>query len=97
MAFSSRIVTLPWSRVSTIRLPSTSSMSSKPRSRSSGRDRGLRRQERLQRLVVGLQGRDGDQLPLGVAQRGQAAAEDAAGVDVDRRLTHAASGTGVCP
>ena len=43
-------------------------------------------QERPGRLAVGARGRDRDELPLRVAQRGELAAEDAAGVDVDRAV-----------
>ena len=50
--------------------------------------RGLRLggQERPGRLAVGPRGRDRDELLLRVAQGGQLAAEDAAGVDVDRAV-----------
>src|SRR5439155_16633413 len=46
----------------------------------------LDRNEWLERLVVGLEGGDRDELALRVAKGGQAAAEGAAGVDVDRAV-----------
>jgi hypothetical protein len=53
----------------------------------------LRIEEGTRRLVVRLRCRDRHELALGIAQRGERAAEDAPGVDVDRvieplRLTH---------
>ena len=65
------------------RLPSTSATSRSPalgRRRRRRRGRG----QRPGRLVVGRRGGHRDQFPLGVAQCGEAAAEDAAGVDADR-------------
>ena len=80
-AFSSRIVTVRASRVWTIRLPATSSRSSRYGGRSVDRLGG---QERPRGRVVLARRGHGDQLALRPAQRGQPAAEHAAGVDVDR-------------
>ena len=80
-AFSSRIVTCRESRVGMIRLPATSETSSRWRGRSAS---GLGGQERPRRRVVLARRGHGHQLALRPAQRGQLAAEDAAGVDVDR-------------
>ena len=65
------------------RLPSTSAMSS-----SCGCSRRCppAARQTAGRLVVGPRRRHRDQLPLRIAQRRQRAAEDAAGVDVDRAV-----------
>ena len=86
-AFSSRMVTLPAKRVSTRRLPMTSARSSVSSFSCWAVSLGacvLRGEERTGRLVVGLRRGDRHELALRVSQRGQLAAEDAAGVDVGR-------------
>ena len=54
--------------------------------RREGRGLLLGGQERPGRLAVGPGGGDRDELPLRVAEGGELAAEDAAGVDVDRAV-----------
>ncbi len=86
-AFSSRIVTLRCSRVATMRLPDTSSRSSTSSSRCCA-DSPPRaaapsgRNWRTGSAYVRLR-RHRHQLLLGIAQRREPPAEDAAGVDVD--------------
>ena len=54
--------------------------------RREGRSLAILGEERPRRLAVGPRGRDRDELFLGVAQGRELAAEDAAGIDVDRPI-----------
>ena len=73
-------VTRPWWRVETMRLPATSPSSSRSGSRLAAARRRTRRRQRLDRLVPDLLRGNGNHLALGIAQRGEPAAEDATGV-----------------
>ncbi len=55
------------------------------------------RDQRARRLVPDLLGRDGHQLPLGVAQRGHGPTEDATGVQADGVVVEGGDGCGGVP